>query len=640
MSSSAILIAPCCEEGRGGGHLTRSASLVKDLQALGREAHLFLEQNKLTERIINLLKTMDISSEWIKTIINKEEKYELIVLDRFQTPKQELLRWKNIAPVIGVDEGGLCRDYFDFLIDILIPEKMSKSPANIASPSLLIKNLNTNHHEIIPTVCARTIDKKYKSEFVKADANSKLKVLITFGHEDTAGLGLKTARYLSSISGKYDLDIILLRGALAKNNEQIAMNNVRIIDAIPNLAEHLSEYDLVITHYGITAYEALYAETPVLLAHPTSYHKKLTKASGFTDIKHINKFLKNISNNNNPTQKKEKLQITNISLAGLINAFSPQVNNLCPVCNSLLTDHYSLVTARFPDRTYRRCPECGIIFMDRASPPPIEYSKDYFFESYKKQYGKTYLEDFENIKSAAKKRLKHIIEIFSHRSMNSSSKPLLLDIGCAYGPFLAAAKEEGFSPSGIDPAEDAVRYVQEKLNIPAAQGFFPDILVTPQSPIPDHKSLNSSFDVITLWFVIEHFRDCAAVLTEIKRILKPGGILAFSTPSFSGISGKKSLYNFLSASPADHYTVWSPKMCKKALALAGFKVKKTVSAGHHPERFPLLGKFANTKKSPVYRLLLAISKIFNLGDTFEVYAQVNKNINKIYHEPTQTNTNL
>ena len=625
MACSAILVVPCCEEGHGGGHLTRCASLVKDLQSLGRESYLYLHLHAKTEKTENLFKTINFNSEWIITNLNKEKKYELIVLDRFQTPKEELFQWKKIAPVIGIDEGGSCRDYFDFLIDILIPEKMSKSRANIASPALLFK--------------------KNKSKLERVEDNSRVKVLITFGHEDAAGLGLKTARYLSSISGKYDIDITLLRGALANNNEQIIMNNVSIIDFFPNLAEHLNEYDLVITHYGITAYEAFFAGIPFLLAHPTSYHKKLAKASGFTDIKHINKFLNIISNKNNPAQKKEILQIKksysscdswlkNITLSGLINSFSPQVNNKCPVCSSLLIDHYSLLIARFHDRTYRRCPDCGIIFMDRLSPPPIEYSKEYFFESYKKQYGKTYLEDFDKIKNAGKNRLKQIIKIYSQ-----GEAAALLDIGCAYGPFLAAAKEEGFSPLGIDPAEDAVRYVQEKLNIPAIQGFF---------PIAEGSFSNSQFfDVITLWFVIEHFRDCATVLAEIKRVLKPGGILAFSTPSFSGISargmdcgGRKSLNNFLSASPADHYTVWSPKMCKKALSLAGFKVKKTVSTGHHPERFPLLGKLAKTKKSPVYWLLLAISKIFSLGDTFEVYAQVNKNINKIYHEPTQTNTNI
>jgi ubiquinone/menaquinone biosynthesis C-methylase UbiE len=127
-----------------------------------------------------------------------------------------------------------------------------------------------------------------------------------------------------------------------------------------------------------------------------------------------------------------------------------------------------------------------------------------------------------------------------------------------------------------------------------------------------------------MWYVIEHFTNCKEVLNEVKTLLKPGGIFAFSTPSFTGISGKTSLNRFLSASPADHYTVWSPKMCKKALSIAGFKVKKIAVIGHHPERFPILGKFANNKKSPAYHILLVISRLFGLGDTFEVYAKLKK----------------
>jgi hypothetical protein len=73
-------------------------------------------------------------------------------------------------------------------------------------------------------------------------------------------------------------------------------------------------------------------------------------------------------------------------------------------------------------------------------------------------------------------------------------------------------------------------------------------------------------------------------------------------------------------------------MCKKALALYGFKVKKTASIGHHPERFPLLGKLAKSKKSPLYKLLLAISKLFGLGDTFEVYSKFYLTPNKCTRE--------
>jgi SAM-dependent methyltransferase len=201
--------------------------------------------------------------------------------------------------------------------------------------------------------------------------------------------------------------------------------------------------------------------------------------------------------------------------------------------------------------------------------------------------------------------------------------PTLLDIGCAYGAFLAAAREEGFSPQGIDPAEDAVRYGAQTLGIPAMQGFFP------KNSHKEHKGTKNTkeeeeevFSTITLWYVIEHFRDCVPALAEIKKLLKPGGVLAFATPSFTGVSGRGSLKHFLEHSPQDHWTIWSPSVCRKALGKAGFKVKKIVSSGHHPERFPLVGKFAHNKDSPLYKLLLAASKIFALGDTIEVYAIV------------------
>jgi 2-polyprenyl-3-methyl-5-hydroxy-6-metoxy-1,4-benzoquinol methylase/spore coat polysaccharide biosynthesis predicted glycosyltransferase SpsG len=641
MNNAAILIVPCCEEGRGGGHINRCIALANNLRSCGREAFFFLQ--KKTKKINNLLQLKNFNESWVIDSGQINRPFGLVILDRFQTPHDELLFWKKLAPVIGIDEGGPSRDYFDFLIDILIPNNFEKPSANITS------------------CCLLDLPKKTKSG--QDVMNTKLKILISFGQEDAAGLGLSAVKKLAKSNLK-EAEITLLRGGLNYFEYQIP-STVKVLDFIPNLMDRLHEYDIVITHYGITAYEALYAGTTVLLDHPTPYHKKLAKAAGFPGINQIKNFTTNLTNPHEQQQASGQqhlnprsrltsihepsahpspfasgscgswLKIKEPTLPNLINSFSPQVNRSCPVCGA---DTQSRSLARFPERTYRRCTKCGAIYMDRTCPPPIEYEKEYFFESYKKQYGKTYLEDFPNLVAMAKRRLRHISQRLhtkstkeqrTQREEKSVGAPLLLDIGCAYGPFLVAAKEEGFSPSGIDPAVDAVRYVQETLNIPAVQGFFPNCklptihyplstthyqLPTPHSPL---------YDVITLWYVIEHFRDCTSVLIEIKKLLKPGGILAFSTPSFSGVSGRKSLRKFLENSPADHFTIWSPKTCKKALTLAGFKVKKIVISGCHPERFPLIGKFAKNKKSLLYWLLLAVSKIFNLGDTFEVYAQKN-----------------
>jgi 2-polyprenyl-3-methyl-5-hydroxy-6-metoxy-1,4-benzoquinol methylase/spore coat polysaccharide biosynthesis predicted glycosyltransferase SpsG/predicted RNA-binding Zn-ribbon protein involved in translation (DUF1610 family) len=650
----AVLVVPCCEPGRGGGHLTRSIALVCGLQALGRESKLYIpataNDNATTSNFFN---AAGFDKNWIITPSGEGTpsqegadtglqniSWECIVLDRFQTPHEELSRWMRLAPVIGIDEGGSNRNRFDFLIDIL-PNCEQIRP-NIIDTSLLPLPKKPQRKSATPSV--------------------PFKILISFGREDAAGLGPATAQALETknING---IEITLLHsgliyspstphrplsllkqtclscnsdchlGSQRTNPSQKTQLDAVLSPVVPNLSEHLNEYDLVITHFGLTAFEALYAGVSVLLISPGAYHEKLARAAGFRSLgtgKDKAKKLPDLLFKHGKINKEffDKLQSCcsaltvkyNIdneprqSLAELINSYTPNVSRNCPVCGKVL---YIPAIARFPDRSYYRCNNCGVIGMNRLNPPPIEYGKDYFFDLYKKQYGKTYIEDFSNLVVMGKRRIAVIKSMLSSNKISSTDDnklPGLLDIGCAYGPFLVAAKEEGFSPFGIDPAEDAINYVTQTFGIPAAQGYF---------PIPHYSFFitHSSFPVITLWYVIEHFRDCVPVLAEIRKLLKPGGVFAFATPSFSGISGRSSLRRFLDHSPADHWTIWSPAMCKKALAIAGFKVKKTINSGHHPERFPLLGKFTQSKKGPLYRMLWAISIIFTLGDTFEVYAE-------------------
>jgi hypothetical protein len=117
-----------------------------------------------------------------------------------------------------------------------------------------------------------------------------------------------------------------------------------------------------------------------------------------------------------------------------------------------------------------------------------------------------------------------------------------------------------------------------------------------------------------MWYVIEHFTDVREALQTARVLLKQGGVFAFSTPSGGGISGRKNRGAFLEKSPADHWTIWDPRQVKQQLDRLGFEVKKIVVTGHHAERFPQWTQFLGKT------LLLKISKICKLGDTFEVYA--------------------
>jgi 2-polyprenyl-3-methyl-5-hydroxy-6-metoxy-1,4-benzoquinol methylase len=635
-----VLVVPCVEPGRGKGHLSRCATLVLKLRHLGREAFLYLENEaplSVLESLTGDAYNRESYRAWLMTGRKEAGKvsWELIVLDRFQTPPEEYAFWSSLGPLLGIDEGGFLREDFDFLLDLL-PSPPGLSPPNLMDLSLL------------PLPSGRRPD---TGPVPEPDPAVKLKLLISFGAEDHARLGPLSREALEPL-GK-ELDITLLDPIEGKS--------------IPELREHLADYDLLITHFGLTAFEAVYAGLAVLLLSPGEYHEKLARAAGFFSAGigssglcllprlfilrgSLNRdFIKGLKQRSANIAKRYRLdKVPAQSLEAFVEKLRPQGNfrrdRPCPACgavwnledvpgwderHTLSTGSAHQVLARFPDRTYRRCPRCGIVYMNRLNEPPIEYAKEYFFEFYKQQYGKTYLEDFPHLVSMGKRRLKLISSLLSSRDRRIKAR--LLDIGCAYGPFLKAASEAGFDPVGIDASEDAVAYVRRELKFPVIQGFFP------QETLPEGEALspaglsvslqNESFSVLTLWYVIEHFREPMLALREANRLLKPGGVLAFGTPSFHGISGRKSTENFLQNSPADHWTVWSPDICYALLKRSGFSLKKLVVIGHHPERFPLLGRLSKKTKGPLYKLLFSASRLFRLGDSFEIYA-VKESISK------------
>ena len=88
--------------------------------------------------------------------------------------------------------------------------------------------------------------------------------------------------------------------------------------------------------------------------------------------------------------------------------------------------------------------------------------KEYFFEDYKAQYGKTYLEDFASIKAQGVRRVTNI-ELLFKTGRKKSVTHSLLDIGCAMGPFIDAAADSGWQVYGTDVSAQAVEYVQKTL---------------------------------------------------------------------------------------------------------------------------------------------------------------------------------
>lgn len=94
----------------------------------------------------------------------------------------------------------------------------------------------------------------------------------------------------------------------------------------------------------------------------------------------------------------------------------------------------------------------------------------------------------------------------------------ILDVGCGTGDFLKAGKKNGFNVVGAEPNKNA-RALAEKKSL------------TVKSDLSEIN--NIQFDVITLWHVLEHVPDYNDYINQLKKILKPNGILIIAVPNFN-----------------------------------------------------------------------------------------------------------
>ena len=98
------------------------------------------------------------------------------------------------------------------------------------------------------------------------------KILICFGGEDPKGFTIPLANVFAQAFPVAKIVAIMSN----ENNQQIE-KNVNVVKPILNLKEHLYEYDIVVTHYGLTAFEAIYAGCGVILLPTTKLHKNLAE---------------------------------------------------------------------------------------------------------------------------------------------------------------------------------------------------------------------------------------------------------------------------------------------------------------------------------------------------------------------------
>lgn len=174
-------------------------------------------------------------------------------------------------------------------------------------------------------------------------------------------------------------------------------------------------------------------------------------------------------------------------------------------------------------RGLMQCVNCGLIYVS-PRPDATElyslYGESYFRNDDSGTVGYTnYLRDESNIRRTFTRRLKRL-ERFSKPGRS-------LDVGCALGFYMAQAQARGWSVQGLDVSRFAVNYVSEHFGFDVCHGSLLDL----EYPA-------NSYDLVTLWDVIEHVPDPKACVQKIAGLLKPGGLFALATPDVDSLPAR------------------------------------------------------------------------------------------------------
>lgn len=224
--------------------------------------------------------------------------------------------------------------------------------------------------------------------------------------------------------------------------------------------------------------------------------------------------------------------------------------SVCVVCGPTAA---TLVTTKNDFRIIR-CGTCGIFYVDGCTE----------LAGFEKFYGNAYFSGRGNAvcgyRDYVGERPLHLrnaeaLLSFVERRLKGSGRRLL-DVGCAHGFLLDAARARGWEVCGVDISEEAVRYARQQLGLSVFLGR------VDQCDLP-----LESFDVICMIGTVEHLADPMKALRSVARLLKREGLLLIATLDVEGRLG------YFSWKPPEHLFYFSARSLSRLLGAAGFTVE-------------------------------------------------------------------
>ncbi len=227
-----------------------------------------------------------------------------------------------------------------------------------------------------------------------------------------------------------------------------------------------------------------------------------------------------------------------------------------------------------PDRLERlpgtfqivQCKNCGLF---RQNPRLNWDSLIKFYPSEYRSYSNLYKHHVSNFK--------YFIHQFGNWKKKQCvnryvDKGRVLEVGCGTGGFLELLLQTGeWHAFGIEPNEKAALFSKERLQIPIINGRFEEVELS-----------RSSFDLIIMWYVLEHLEQPILCLQKAYNILDNGGWLFFSIPFLEGWEARLFGKYWAGWDLPRHLYIFPINMLRQILNEIGFQIveEKCISSGH------------------------------------------------------------
>jgi SAM-dependent methyltransferase len=140
----------------------------------------------------------------------------------------------------------------------------------------------------------------------------------------------------------------------------------------------------------------------------------------------------------------------------------------------------------------------------------------------------------------------------------------LLEIGAGYGLFLAAAREAGWTTSGVELSRTGAKHAQDRLGLDVFCGQLEDAPLIP------------GFDVVCAWDTAEHVPDPLCFWRAVRAQVADDGVVLFSTPYVSSLPARLLGARWWTLKPTEHIWHFTPRTHALLLARAGLALTRVV----------------------------------------------------------------